>query len=174
MHISSGAAVKGESEGIPSLAFSGITTEKVSYTTLETNATSPATLSANVYAALTTTFVQTLFSGAGRSRLVPKGTIINVNYPALDFTPGSTCHQPSDVKWVFARLFKAGLLDHDINICNNGNKLPDGAAVVESAGCYASVVVLNSSTKLQAGTDAQNQVYKSLEGLDWKCWSKSK
>ncbi|TCD60817.1 hypothetical protein EIP91_009486 [Steccherinum ochraceum] len=168
-----GAACEGESKDIPSVAFSGITNDKVSYTTLESDPNSSATLSAHVYSALTTKFVQTLFKGAAGSRLVPKGTIVNVNYPALDFSEGSLCSRPEDVMWVFARLFKAGLLDHDINTCSNNNKLPDGAAVVES-GCYASVVVLNSATKLQAGTDAQNSVLSSLNDLGWTCWSESK
>jgi len=169
-----GAACEGESEGIPSIAFSGVTNDKVSYTTLESDPNSAATLSAHVYTSLTTKLVQTIFSGAGSSRLVPKGTIINVNYPALNFTAGSTCSKPEDVKWVFSRLFQAGILDHDITICNNGGKLPDGAAVAgDTSGCYASVVVLNSSTKLQAGTDAQTAVLNSLNGLGWTCWTDS-
>lgn len=169
-----GAACEGEKEGIPSVAFSGATNAKVSYTTLESDPDSAATLSSHVYAFLTTKFVQILFSGAGSARLVPKGTIVNVNYPALNFTADSTCSEPDDVKWVFARLFNAGILDQDINICGNGGKLPNGATVVETEdGCFASVVVLDALTKAQAGTDAQTAVYNNLKGLGWTCWTGS-
>lgn len=173
-HInSSGAACEGDHEGIPAIAFSGVSNAKVSYTTLESDPTSSATLSAVVYADLTTEVVQTLFAGASGQRLVPRGTIINVNYPALDFSPGSQCSEPKDIKWVFSRLFKAGAFDHEIDICNNGGKLPDGDAVTQDGGCFASVVVLDSLTKLQAGTDAQSEVYDSLSALGWTCWTDS-
>ncbi|KAH8101315.1 sure-like protein [Cristinia sonorae] len=172
-----GAAVEGEKQGVPSLAFSGVTNTRVSYKTLQSEPNSPGTLSAITYADLTTHFVQTLLKGTpSGQRLVPNGAIINTNYPALSFALGSKCSKPEDIKWVFSRLFQANdIFDHDIDTgCGTGNKLPDGKAVVESEGCFASVVVLNSGTKLQAGEDAQTAVFKSLSGLGWTCWAESK
>ena len=167
---SSGAAAEGDLEGIPAVAFSGISNAKVSFTTLKSDPTTPATLAAVVYAKVTTKVVQTLFAGAASGqRLVPMGTIISINYPALNFSSGSQCSEPKDIKWVFSRQFKAGPLDHDIDICNNGGKLPDEGTVTQDGGCFASVVVLDSLTKLQAGTDAQQEVYNSLSALGFTC-----
>lgn len=160
------------------MAFSGITNAKVSYTTLASDPNSAATRAALVYASLTTHFVQTLFAGASGTRLVPQGTVLNVNYPALDFSEGSACSTLEDVQWVFTRQLPATLLDPpDVVLCDNGGTLPDSSAVVQSAvgsGCYASVAVVSSVTKLQANQAEQSAVLKNLSGLGFTCWPGSK
>jgi len=167
-----GAATEAAKQGIPSVAFSGQSTDAVSYTTLTSDPDSPATKAAFVYAQLTTQFVKVLTT-SGAYPLVPSGSVINVNYPALD--AAKNCTQPSDVKFVLTRTYPAipVVTGKDTETCGNGGRLPQDSDVVNSAqGCYASVSVLDATLiKEDASSDAQEMVWESLLGLEMACLS---
>ncbi|CAL1697927.1 unnamed protein product [Somion occarium] len=158
-----GAACEGAKEGIPSIAFSGQGSSAVSYTTLDSDPTSSSTLSALFNANLTTIFMKAL-SASTASPVLPSGVALNVNFPHLD---ASTCAQPSDVQWVFARALPS-LLPTDVNICDNGGRLPVDETVVH-AGCFASVVVIDASWKIDVLGSTQRKVLDSLSHLDFAC-----
>ncbi|KAF4586203.1 hypothetical protein EYR38_010477 [Pleurotus pulmonarius] len=65
-----GAACEAALEGIPSAAFSASTASQISFTTLDTDPNSALSISARIYADLTTTFTTTLLA-AGRPILPP-------------------------------------------------------------------------------------------------------
>ncbi len=94
-------------------------------------------------------------------------TILNVNYPPLGKRPN--CSNAGDIKWVLTRALPTIFKD-DIVTCGNGGKLPTELEVVEeSDSCFASVSVLNASSKMDAGRDAQQAVLETLVGLGFVC-----
>ncbi|KAK7014052.1 hypothetical protein VNI00_019451 [Paramarasmius palmivorus] len=154
-----GAACEAALEGIPSVAFSSPSPPltQVSYTTLESDPSSADTLSAFVYASLTTTFVNTLL-GAGCDPILPKGISVNVNYPST-----ANCSSSEDFKWVFSRI-NADSSATDVETCGSTH-LPAESAVVAHAGCFSSVSVFNASTKADVDADTQAFVLNKLSGL---------
>ncbi|KAJ3479955.1 hypothetical protein NLI96_g8702 [Meripilus lineatus] len=162
-----GAACEAAQQGVPAIAFSGQSTEHVSYTTLASDPTSEATLAAHAYASLTTTFVNTFLSSPSAS--LPPNTIISVNYPPLHNR--SNCARKEDVKWVFTRTFPT-IWRADMDICGNNGKLPTESEVVGyDEGCYASVSVLSATSKMDAGKEAQQEVLKTLGSLGFVCFA---
>ena len=157
--LHSGAACEAARSGIPAAAFSGVSGSQVSYTTLESDPTSEATLAAQIYSNLTSAFVSALTSTPGP--YLPPGTVVNVNYAAIDNCPTS-----SSYKWVFSRLVWDPL-ETDTVTCGSSH-LPSESSVVD-AGCYASVTVLNASSKLDANATVQGQVFDRLQGLPVVC-----
>ncbi|KAI1782913.1 sure-like protein [Ganoderma leucocontextum] len=157
-----GAACEAAKEGIPSTAFSAATASQVSFTTLTTSPNSPSTLSALIYATLTTNFTHTLLAPAARP-ILPSGITLNVNYGATTFSssgqPNGACASAGDFNWVFTRLLKSsGAVD--VETCGS-TTLPDETTVVD-AGCFASVTVMNASTKADVGADVQAAVLDRL------------
>ena len=155
-----GAACEAAKEGIPAAAFSAKTASQVSYTTLN-SANSSSTQSALLYAALTTNFTRTITDPTYLTDgpILPEGTILNINYAGTTFSesgePSGDCATPSDFKWVFTRLVKNSSAV-DVELCG-GTHLPDETTVV-NAGCFASVTVMNATTKLDVGARVQSQV----------------
>ncbi|OSD03715.1 sure-like protein [Trametes coccinea BRFM310] len=158
-----GAACEAAKEGIPSTAFSASSLSQVSYTTLQSESTSPDTLSAHIYASLTTNFTSTLFSSTLRP-VVPPGTTLNVNYGSTTFSssgaPNGNCTSPEDFTWVFTRII-ANASATDVETCGSTH-LPDETSVVRS-GCFASVSVMNATTKADVDAAAQAAVLQRLQ-----------
>ncbi|RPD60811.1 sure-like protein [Lentinus tigrinus ALCF2SS1-6] len=156
-----GAACEAARSGIPAAAFSGASGSEVSYTTLESDPTAASTLAAQVYANLTSNFVSAITSSPGP--FLPSGVIVNVNYAAIDNCPTSASY-----KWVFSRLVW-NIFETDFETCNS-NHLPSETSVV-NAGCYASVSVISSSSKLDVNSTLQGQVFDRLQSLSLACLS---
>ncbi|KAI0742662.1 sure-like protein [Daedaleopsis nitida] len=156
-----GAACEAAKEGFPATAFSAATASQVSYTTLDSSPDSPSTKSALIYAELTTNFTRTLLAPAGQ--ILPAGVIVNVNYAATTFTlsgtPNGDCASASDFKWVFTRLLQSSTAV-DVEDCGS-MRLPDEGTVVR-AGCFASVTVMNATTKSDVSASVQAPVLNRL------------
>ncbi|KAI1782922.1 sure-like protein [Ganoderma leucocontextum] len=154
-----GAACEAVRDGVPAAAFSGTSGSQVSYTTLESDPTGSSTLAAQIYSELTADFVKALTSTPGP--LLPDGVVVNVNYAAID-----NCPSASSYKWVFSRLvwdaFKT-----DVEMCGSSH-LPHESDVVDQ-GCYASISVISSSTKLDVSATLQGQVFDRLKSLPTTC-----
>lgn len=53
----------------------------------------------------------------------------------------------------------------DVTTCDNGGRLPTETAVVDTAGCYASISVGNATTKLTADAAEQKVVLNKLSSI---------
>ena len=159
--VYSGAACEAARSGIPAAAFSGVSGSQVSYTTLESDPTSEATLAAQIYSNLTSAFVSALTSTPGP--YLPPGVVVNVNYAAIDNCPTSASY-----RWVFSRLVW-NIFETDFETCDSDH-LPSESRVV-GAGCYASVSVISSSSKLDVNSTLQGQVFERLQSLPVTCLS---
>lgn len=158
----SAAAAEGTKEGIPSIAFAAGTAAGVSYTTLDTAPHSPDTLSALLYAELSTNFTQTVLAPTLRP-ILPAGVLLKVNYAPTTFTaagqPGGKCSRASDFTWVLTRL-QPTTGTPDVGSCGV-YRLPVEAAVMRG-GCYAAVTVVNATTKLDVSGAVQLEVLNRL------------
>ena len=150
--------------GIPAIAVSGAGGSRVSYTTLS-DASADSTVAANVYAALTIKLLSVLLppsSTGSTSGLLPSGTILNINY--ADST-ASTCSSADDFSFVLTRANSAieGITPADTYTCGS-IRLPTESDVVGS-GCFASVTVLDTTTKLDASSSKQAAVLAKLKSF---------
>ncbi|KZV97839.1 acid phosphatase [Exidia glandulosa HHB12029] len=142
-----GSASVAANKGIPALAFSGASGDQISYTELPT-------AWSDVYARLATRF--TLIMTASKP-YGPIGSVVSVNYPKVD----GGCTSP---KYVLSRVLPAGFLsDADVTTCGS-DRLPTESDVI-AAGCYASVSVIDPSTKTTANATAQALVKAKLGHL---------
>ncbi|KAH9887078.1 sure-like protein [Cubamyces lactineus] len=159
-----GAACEAAKEGIPSTAFSASSLSQVSYTTLSSEPTSPDTLSALIYARLTTNFTFILLSSPGTGPVLPPGITLNVNYGSTTFSssgaPNGDCASADDFTWVFTRILQNDG-EVDVETCGS-TRLPDETTVVH-AGCFASVSVMNASTKADVDAATQGAVLARLQ-----------
>ena len=132
----------------------------MSYTTLTTDPDRPSTRAALLYAAMTANFTRTLLAPDARP-IVPAGTIVNVNYAAID-----DCATAGAYRFVFSRLVWNPFAT-DADVCGSDH-LPSESSVV-AAGCYASVSVLDTAWKLDANATVQAQVFERLQSLPLAC-----
>lgn len=104
-----GAAVEAVKEGIPAIAFSGATGDKVAWNT-------PTPNYAKVYADLATNITDTLLSWG--APYLPDKTWLNVNFPDSDDT---TCSSASDFKFVLSRInpYVWPISTGDVTTCDN-------------------------------------------------------
>jgi len=153
-----GAAVEAAREGFPAVAFSadGNSTAQISYTTLASNPNSSLTKSAEVYSHLTTKFLAALLSG-GVSGAVPKGTILNVNYPGT-----LHCHTVKSFKFVFTRMNEDPTVK-DVTTCGSDHLPSENKAI--GSGCYVSVSVANATNKADVGTTTQAVILHRLQSF---------
>lgn len=161
-----GAAGKAVQLGVPSIAFSGGSgsTAQEAWTDLTTAPTSPTIVAAAEYAALTVAFVSALLAQPPAADLLPAGATLNVNFPATS----DACAARS-VQWVLTRVFPVLLGHPDVVVCGNGGRLPlEGD--VNAAGCFASVSVIDATTKLDVGKDTQSDVLGRLGKLGFVCF----
>ncbi|KAH9837794.1 sure-like protein [Rhodofomes roseus] len=156
-----GAACEAANEGYPATAFSGKTGKQKSYTKLYSDPSSSTSESAWIYSALTVQYTNTILTSSSNP-LLPSGIIVNVNYPST-----KDCSDPSDFEWVFARnLANSSATDYET--CGS-TTLPTEKSVVKTSGCYASVAVLNATTKTDVDANIQGEVYNTLSGLPFSC-----
>jgi len=149
-----GAACEAAKEGFPSVAFSGSSTSQVSFTTLQSNATSPATIAALVNSRLTLKFVQALLESPARP-IVPANSTVNVNFSAVP-----NCTNPDDFKFIFTRNLP-NTNATDVATCGTDH-LPDETTVVQSSGCHVSVSVINAVNKTDVNAATQAVVFKRI------------
>lgn len=87
--------------------------------------------------------------------------VVNVNYPAID-----NCTTADSFQFVASRLLWDPL-ETDTETCGSDH-LPDESSVV-GRGCYASVSVISSSTKLDVSASLQAEVFSRLQTLPLEC-----
>ncbi|KAJ3483053.1 hypothetical protein NLI96_g6573 [Meripilus lineatus] len=159
-----GAACEAALENLPSIAFSGASTSHVSFTTLQTDPTSSATVAALLYSQLTVQLVNALLRTTLTPTL-PSGITLNVNYPRTSLRG---CTSISNYAFVFTRL----VVDNsatDVETCGS-TRLPDESTVV-GAGCFASVTVINATTKMDVSATVQGQVLSRFPSTFFSCFS---
>lgn len=151
----SGAAVEAAREGLPAIAISadGGSTAQIPYTTLTSEPDSNLTKSAEVYSNLTIKFLAELLK-YGPDEVLPKNTILNLNYPG-------TAHCPTvdSFKFVFARVNENPGVP-DVITCGSTH-LPTENTVIGS-GCYVSVSVVNATNKADVRATTQVDVWNRL------------
>lgn len=151
---------------MPAVAFSGASgsTAQEAWTVLASSPPSATVLAAETYAALTTKLLAVLFAQPPASPpLLPAGVVLNVNFPATS----DTCTADS-VQWVLTRVLPAILGSPDVVTCNNGGVLPEETNVV-ATGCFASVSVIDATSKLDTGKSEQADVLTRLSNLGFVC-----
>lgn len=155
--IVSGAASDAALNELPAIAVSGASGSSVTYTTLQSDPSGASTRAARIYSDLTVKFVKA-FLAAGPAPYLATYTILNINYPSID-----QCTDVNAFKWVFSRV-NWNLLASDVTTCGS-SRLPDESSVVGTAGCYASVSVLNARSKLSGNKDMQQVVYDRMKSF---------
>ncbi|KAK2000441.1 sure-like protein [Colletotrichum falcatum] len=148
-----GAAVYASGKkGIPAIAFSGLSEDRVPYTT------SPVPIASTVYAELANRLVAKVVEGG--APYLPDNTWLNVNFPTVNDT---SCNDPDQFKWVLSRINYATFLSRDdVTTCDNNGRLPHDVSVVDTPGCYISLSVGESSFKTTANKDKQQTVLDRL------------
>ncbi|KAG8526391.1 uncharacterized protein KY384_000385 [Bacidia gigantensis] len=149
-----GAATEAVKEGIPAIAFSGTTGDKIAWNV-------PAPPYVGIYADLATNVTDTLL--ASSKPYLPTNVWLNVNFGAVGDT---TCTQAADFRFVLTRIGTAVpvFTPDDVETCGK-KRLPREEDVVKMAGCYASVSVGKADSKADAGAAEQGVVLGKLGGL---------
>jgi len=158
-----GAASEAAKEGYPSIAFSGSSGSEESYADLD-EASKSATTAASVYAQLSLSFVQAMlvkpFGAPGsKTALLPPNITLNVNFPE----PKGSCAATPSLKFMLTRINKAakGAAADVANPCGGDSEYLSlendiiNDASTKSTPCWASVSVMNATTK--ADVDAATQ-----------------
>lgn len=148
--------------GVPAVAFSGATASLVSYTTIESDPTSPVTLAALTYDTLTVRLVE-LLAPANRNnhaRILPPGVVLNVNYPST-----TNCSSADDFKWVLTRLAPATDTTADVETCDNGGVLTDERTAIAVPGCWVTVSVYDAVTIQDVNAETQRIVLDKLRSI---------
>ncbi|KAL1632468.1 hypothetical protein SLS56_003546 [Neofusicoccum ribis] len=149
-----GSAVYAVKQGIPALAFSGLSGSGTAW-----NAATP--LSSTVYADLALNLTSKIIESG--TPYLPDGVFLNVNMGDVD---DATCNDASKFKFVLSRinLSTPVLSTPDVETCG-ATTLPRERAVVDTDGCWVSVSVGNASDKTTATADNQAVVLNKLQGL---------
>jgi 5'-nucleotidase len=145
-----GAAQAGARAGYPSVAFSGTSGSQRSYTALKAGDYS------FIYADASVRFANALV--AAGAPYLPSGTFLNVNYPTAG--SGTRCTTGAAVQFVLAKVSSAS-----VSVCGKTSPPTDTAVVGSTKGCYASVSVLNASTKGDATAAQYSTVASKLAGI---------
>ena len=147
-----GAACAAANLGIPAIAFSGTSGDPSPWT----SETQPHQI---VYAGLSTTIATALLdSGAP---YLPGNTFLNVNYPEVT---DKACPRVSDFTFVLSRMNYPLFADDDVQHCGS-TRLPTESDVVGTTGCFASISVGDSNSKLDANATSQAVVLGKLEHM---------
>ncbi|KAJ8502996.1 hypothetical protein ONZ45_g11244 [Pleurotus djamor] len=131
------AAAEAIKLGIPAIAFSGASGAQVSFTTLQSNPTSQASVAASVYSALIVKLVNALNSGSDASPILPPGIGLAINFPSI-----TDCPTASSINYVLSRI-TPDPNPNDVSCVNI--HLPAETNVV-SAGCLASISAFDAMT----------------------------
>lgn len=147
-----GAACYAVDQGIPAIAFSGITEDRTGWDTV------PVPASSLVYADLANNLTNIILNSG--TPYLPDGTFLNVNMAAVS----GSCTAASDYKFVLSRINPVTILSvADVQTCG-ATTLPTETSVVD-AGCYVSVSVGRCSDKTTAPAADQQTVLDKLEDL---------
>ncbi|KAL0258965.1 hypothetical protein SLS55_006470 [Diplodia seriata] len=151
-----GSAVYAVEQGIPALAFSGLSGDRTAWDA------DPTPLFASVYADLALNLTSAIID-AGTPYL-PAGTFLNVNFGEVD---DATCNAAEKFKFVLSRInVQVPLLSTpDVSLCGGETELPREREVVDTDGCWVSVSVGDASDKTTASAEDQAVVLKKLQGL---------
>jgi 5'-nucleotidase len=147
----SGTVGAASAAGIPAIAFSGTTGSQRSYTELQAGDYS------FIYADAALRLVNALI--ASGVPYLPAGTALNVNFPAVG--AGTGCTIGADFKFVMSRIYSLLGLPVDATTCGS-SALPSESSVVRTSGCYASVSLFNTASKLDASKASQATVIAKL------------
>ncbi|KAL1835481.1 hypothetical protein VTJ49DRAFT_6635 [Mycothermus thermophilus] len=147
-----GAAVYAVKDGVPAIAFSGL-----SGGTQAWNASEPSAAS-RVYAELATTLTDAVIA-SGKPYL-PEDVFLNVNFPEV----GGHCTEASQFKFVLSRINIGLFSAPDVQHCGS-TRLPFDTAVVLAKGCYISVSVGDANDKTTAPREKQAVVRDKLKDL---------
>lgn len=159
-----GAASEAALEGVPSIAFSGVSgsngLSQVSYTTLDSSPTSTATKAARLYSNLSLILVNQLLTSAEQtgSAVLPHGISLNVNYPSIN-----GCGSTSSFHFVLSRINSASG-SNDVSWCGS-SRLPTESSVVGTSGCFVSISVFNASTKGDVDASTQGVVLAKIQNI---------
>lgn len=147
-----GAACYAVGQGIPGIAFSGITDGNLPWNTV------PVPARSLVYADLAQNLTDAVL--AAGAPYLPDGVFLNVNMAGVT----STCSDASKFQFVLSRINTPSLLSSaDVQRCGD-EWLPTEKSVVD-AGCYVSVSVGTCSDKSTADATAQQTVVDKLGSL---------
>lgn len=150
-----GAACYAVDQGIPGIAFSGITTGNLAWNT------SPVPARSLIYADLALNLTNAVLEGSGGATpYLPDGVFLNVNMAGVT----GDCEAAGDFEFVLSRINTPSILStSDIQICGD-EWLPTETEVVR-AGCFVSVSVGTCSDKSDSSAADQQTVYDRLGSL---------
>jgi 5'/3'-nucleotidase SurE len=151
-----GAACEAALLGIPSTAFSVAGLSQVAYTDLSNNDTD--TMIADIASQLTVKYVNALLADHDKKPILPPGISVNVNYPGPTNT---TCTSPDDFSFILTRIAPNASVT-DVKTCGTDH-LPGEVDVVAMEGCFASVSVMNATSKTDVDAATQAVVLKRLK-----------
>lgn len=147
-----GAACYAVNNGVPGIAFSGITASRLAWDT------TPVPTESLVYADLSVNLTNAILDSG--VPYLPDGIYLNVNLAGVS----GSCTDASAFKYVLSRINTPSILStQDIAICGN-TWLPTEKSVVD-AGCYVSVSVGTCSDKTDADSTAQQAVLDKLGSM---------
>lgn len=150
-----GAACYAVDQGIPALAFSGLTSGNLAWDT------TPVPARSLVYADLALNLTSAVL--AAGAPYLPDGVFLNVNMAEVG--EGDDCADASDFRFVLSRINTPSILSStDVTTSCGGSWLPTEKSVVD-AGCYVSVSVGSCSDKTTADATAQQTVLDKLGDL---------
>lgn len=151
----SGTVGAAAAAGIPAIAFSGTSGSPRASTTL------PANDYAVIYAGAALRLTAAVVKAGGQ--FLPAGAALNVNFPVAG--AGTACASPADVKFVLSRVYSVLGLPVDVNTCGSSSLPTETTVVNTKGGCYASVSVFDTGSKLDAGKAKQQAVLSRLESF---------
>lgn len=147
-----GAAVHAVKEGIPGIAFSGMSSGNLAWDT------QPVPGRSTVYAELANRVVSEVVKG-GKPYL-PEGVWLNVNLPKVE----GRCTRASDFKFALTRINVGLFSERDAEHCGS-TRLPMELDVVMRDGCFVTVSVGDANDKTTASAEKQALVLRKLGGL---------
>lgn len=149
-----GAACYAVSQGIPGIAFSGLTEQRVAWDTV------PVPAASTVYADLALNLTNAVLD-AGAPYL-PNGTFLNVNMAEVK----GDCTDASKFRFVMTRINTVTPLStEDIRICGDQTLPTETDVAGDDDGCYVSVSVGRCSDKTTAVAAEQQAVHDKLANL---------
>lgn len=147
-----GAACYAVGQGIPAIAFSGLTSGNLPWNT------EPVPARSLVYADLALNLTNAVL--AAGAPYLPTEIFLNVNMAEV----AGACTDASAFKYVLSRINTPSILStEDVSICGN-EWLPTEKSVVD-AGCYVPVSVGTCTDKSDADSTAQQAVLDKLGSL---------
>lgn len=151
-----GAATYAANNNIPAIAFSGTTGSQTAWTV------APVPAYAKLYAALSTTVTKAVL--ASGAPYLPPQVYLNVNFPAAG--AGTNCTAARDFKFVLSRILPAVPLVTPDDVATCGSKrLPTESSVTAAEGCYVSISVGSSMSKLDSTAKDQAVVLRKLRKI---------